>query len=646
MNNEAILLKLANVSKRYVSGDSEVRALDDVSLEIRAGEFVAIMGQSGSGKSTLMNLLGCLDRPTDGTYQVRGVDVATLDSDAIAALRRDTFGFVFQRYNLLGTATATENVELPAIYAGRDKAERLERAHALLERMGLGSRSGHKPGQLSGGQQQRVSIARALMNDAEVILADEPTGALDSKSGAEMLALLKDLHSQGRTIILITHDAGVARHAERVIQISDGKIVEDSGFKASAGGVTVATTNGHRQLHWLPQFVEASKMALRSLRTNLFRSALTLLGVVIGVGAVVTMLAIGNGSKAEVLTKIQSMGTNLLLVFPGAPGVRPTGANATLVPADALAVRELENVTYVSPQRRTSSTLRFGGTDYRTQVTGIWPDYMKTQDWKLASGTFITQDDVDSYTAVVVLGKTVATNLFPDGGDPVGKFVLVGNVPFGVIGVLAPKGANAFGQDMDDSALVPLSTGFIRLFGKQYLDSLNVKIDSAEQADSTEAAITNLLIERHGTQDFQVRSTTSLMETVSSTQNALTLLLGAVAAISLLVGGIGVMNIMLVSVTERTREIGMRMATGARRANILIQFNTEALVVCGIGGVIGVVMGVGAGLLAKGLGANVVFTLMPAILAFTSALATGLLFGYLPARKAAGMDPVVALAAE
>jgi macrolide transport system ATP-binding/permease protein len=546
---------------------------------------------------------------------------------------------------LLGTATATENVELPAIYAGRDKAERMERAQALLERMGLGSRSEHKPGQLSGGQQQRVSIARALMNDAEVILADEPTGALDRKSGAEMLALLKELHAQGRTIILITHDAGVAQHAERVIQISDGKIVEDSGFKASSGGVSIAHVN-HRQLHWLPQFMEAAKMALRSLRTNLFRSALTLLGVVIGVGAVVTMLAIGNGSKAEVLTKIQSMGTNLLLVFPGAPGVRPTGANATLVPADALAVRELKNVTYVSPQRRTSSTLRFGGIDYRTQVTGIWPDYMKTQDWKLASGTFITQDDVDSYTAVVVLGKTVATNLFPDGSDPVGKFVLIGNVQFEVIGTLAPKGANAFGQDMDDAALVPLSTGFIRLFGKQYLDSLNVKIDSADQADATETAITNLLTERHGTQDFQVRSTTSLMETVSSTQNALTLLLGAVAAISLLVGGIGVMNIMLVSVTERTREIGMRMATGARRANILIQFNTEALVVCGIGGVIGVVMGVGAGLLAKGLGASVVFTLAPAILAFTSALATGLLFGYLPARKAASMDPVVALAAE
>jgi macrolide transport system ATP-binding/permease protein len=358
------------------------------------------------------------------------------------------------------------------------------------------------------------------------------------------------------------------------------------------------------------------------------------------------MLAIGNGSKAEVLTKIQSMGTNLLLVFPGAPGVRPTGANATLVPADALAVRELKNVTYVSPQRRTSSTLRFGSIDYRTSVTGIWPDYMKTQDWKLASGTFITQEDVDSYAAVVVLGKTVATNLFPDGSDPVGKFVLVGNIPFEVIGTLAPKGANAFGQDMDDAALVPLSTGFIRLFGKQYLDSLNVKIDSADEADATQAAISSLLIERHGTEDFQVRSTTSLMETVSSTQNALTLLLGAVAAISLLVGGIGVMNIMLVSVTERTREIGMRMATGARRTNILIQFNTEALVVCGIGGVIGVAMGVGAGLLAKGLGANVVFTFAPAILAFTSALATGLLFGYLPARKAASMDPVVALAAE
>jgi len=640
------LISLRDVHKTYVSGDSIVRALDGVTLEIHSGEFVAIMGQSGSGKSTLMNMLGCLDRPTTGTYRVRGVDISTLDADDIAALRRDTFGFVFQRYNLLSSVSAAENVELPAIYAGRGKQERLERAQSLLDRLGIGERSGHRPNQLSGGQQQRVSIARALMNGAEVILADEPTGALDSRSGAEVLELLKQLHAQGRTIILITHDAAVAAHAARVIQIMDGRIVEDSGRPAVRADRVVIEPASGQHPHWVPQLAEAVKMALRSLRTNLFRSALTLLGVVIGVAAVVTMLAIGNGSKADVMQRIQSMGTNLLLVFPGAPGVRPSGDIATLVTGDAEAVRELPNVAYVSPQRRTSATLRFENVDYRTNVTGVWPSYKETQSWEMANGSFINNEDLQSYSAVVVLGQTVAKNLFADGQDPVGKFVLVGNVPFEVIGVLAPKGANAFGSDMDDAALVPLSTGFIRLFGKQFLESLSVKIESAELAESTQTAITQVLLSRHGTEDFQVRSTTSLMEAAASTQNTLTLLLGAVAAISLIVGGIGVMNIMLVSVTERTREIGVRMATGARRTNILLQFNTEALVVCGIGGFIGVMLGVVAGFTAQALGAKVAFTLAPPLLAFTSALLTGLLFGFLPARKAAGMDPVVALSSE
>jgi macrolide transport system ATP-binding/permease protein len=640
------LLRLHDVSKIYVSGESEVRALDQVSLDIHAGEFVAIMGQSGSGKSTLMNILGCLDRPSTGRYEVDGIDVATLSADDLASLRRDTFGFVFQRYNLLASATAAQNVELPAIYAGRSRLERAERARSLLAQLGLGARGDHRPNQLSGGQQQRVSIARALMNGADVILADEPTGALDSRSGEEVLALLSDLHAKGHTIILIKHDAAVAAHADRVIHIRDGKIVEDSGSRSADAQQASKQRGGAKSLAWISELREAVKMALHSLRTNLFRSALTLLGVVIGVAAVVTMMAIGNGSKQEVMQRIESMGTNLLLVFPGAPGTRPSGDIATLVAADAEAIRDLPNVAMVSPERRTRATLRYGNLDYQSNITGVWPGYVETQNWQMASGSFINMDDVQSYSPVIVLGKTVADNLFQDGVDPVGKFVLVSNVPFEVIGVLASKGANAFGSDMDDAALVPLSTGFIRLFGKQYLNSINVKIAAADQTDATEAAIRELLRQRHGTEDFQVRSTSSLMETAASTQNTLTLLLGSVAAISLLVGGIGVMNIMLVNVTERTREIGVRMATGARANNILLQFNTEALVVCGIGGSIGVALGLFAGLVAQMFGTKVAFTATPAILAFTSAFATGLLFGYLPARKAAYMDPVVALASE
>jgi macrolide transport system ATP-binding/permease protein len=454
------------------------------------------------------------------------------------------------------------------------------------------------------------------------------------------------LHADGHTIILITHDRKVAEHAERVIQIADGRIVDDSGAASAIQHRPRLKTERKEHVSWLPDLAEAVKMALRSLRANLFRSALTLLGVVIGVAAVVAMLAIGNGSKQDVIQRIESMGSNLLLVFPGAPGTRPSGDVATLVTADAEALKDIPNVGVVSPERSTRATVRYGSLDYQTIITGIWPGYASTQNWKIAAGSFITQDDVQGYAPVIVLGKTVAKNLFPNGEDPVGRYVLVKSVPFEVVGVLVGKGANAFGSDMDNVALVPLSTGYMRLFGKQYLNSINVKVENVKEVESTQAAIESLVGQRHGKVDFQVRSTSSLLETATATQDTLTVLLASVAAISLLVGGIGVMNIMLVTVTERTREIGVRMATGARTANILLQFNTEALVVCGIGGLIGVGLGFAAGLLAQAFGMKVAFTAMPAILAFCSAFATGLLFGYLPARKAANLDPVVALASE
>jgi macrolide transport system ATP-binding/permease protein len=640
------LLDISHVSKTYTSGDSTVHALDDVSLQVFPGEFIAIMGQSGSGKSTLMNIIGCLDRPSEGSYRIGGRDVTTLSKDELASLRRDTFGFVFQRYNLMTSVTAAENVELPAIYAGTSRRERSERAQSLLARLGLGERGGHRPNQLSGGQQQRVSIARALMNGAEIILADEPTGALDSKSGEEVLQLLKQLHAEGHTIVLITHDRSVADHAQRVVRIADGRVVDDSRTREHADARPRLPAPAHGGARWLPDLAEAVKMALRSLRNNIFRSALTLLGVIIGVAAVVAMLAIGNGSKQQVLQRIESMGSNLLLVFPGAPGTRPSGDIATLVPADAQALKELPNITVVSPERSTRATVRYGSLDYQTNITGIWPGYAGTQDWKMARGSFITDADVQGYAPVIVLGQTVAKNLFPNGEDPIGRYLLVKSVPFEIVGVLAGKGANAFGSDMDNIALVPLSTGYMRLFGKQYLNTINIKVADAQQIASTQTAIENLLRQRHGTEDFQIRSTSSLLETAAETQNTLTVLLGSVAAISLLVGGIGVMNIMLVTVTERTREIGVRMATGARTANILLQFNTEALVVCGIGGLLGVAVGIGAGLAAQAFGMNVAFTAAPALLAFFSAFATGLLFGYLPARKAANLDPVAALASE
>ena len=645
------LLNLQNVQRHYQSGDTTVKALDGINITIWPGEFVAIMGQSGSGKSTLMNIIGCLDRPTGGAYHILGKSVAGLSPDELAALRRETFGFVFQRYNLLGTSTAEENVEIPAVYAGIEKSVRVARARELLGKLGLGDRCDHRPGQLSGGQQQRVAIARSLMNNPPVILADEPTGALDSRSGKEVMDLLKSLYAEGRTVILITHDEKVAENANRIIRIQDGKIVSDEGngevahLKAPVQPQLNPGVAARAHAGVGADVAEASKTALRALRVNFFRTALTLLGIVIGVAAVVTMLAIGNGSKQKIVDQISAMGTNLLSVRPGAPGVRNSGDNATLTAEDATAILDIANVDDVVPDRSGRITFRYGNLDYASTVEGVSPGFPGVRDWALAEGYFFTERDMRSSAPVIVLGQTVAKALFPDGGA-LGKYILVRNIPFEVIGILAAKGAAAWGGDQDDTALVPLPTALIRLFGGQYVNSISVKVGDIDKMDQTQAAITQLLLARHGSENFSIRNTASLLETVTATQNTLTVLLGAVAAISLLVGGIGVMNIMLVSVTERTREIGIRMATGARQKDIMLQFNTEAAVVCTIGGILGILIGLLTGWVISLFDVSVLFSLPPALLAFSCAVGTGLLFGYLPAKKAAQLDPVVALASE
>ena len=368
----ATILDLSDIHKHYINGDTTVRALDGVSLKIRRGEFVAIMGQSGSGKSTLMNILGCLDRPTTGSYKVLGHEAANLEPDELASLRRETFGFVFQKYNLLATATAGENVQIPSVYAGLPKHKRAERAASLLARLGLGDRTAHRPSELSGGQQQRVAIARALVNDPPVILADEPTGALDSKSGDEVLALLKQLHAEGRTIILITHAENVAQHAGRIVRIQDGRILEDTGSFSDDATESVAAN--HRSFEsavgLMASVQEALVTAWRSLRVNIFRTMLTLLGIIIGVAAVVAMLAVGEGSRQKVLDRISSFGTNLMLIRPGAAGIRNAGDIATLVPDDAAAIKALPNVETALPERSSRMTVRYGNIDYQTSAQG------------------------------------------------------------------------------------------------------------------------------------------------------------------------------------------------------------------------------------------------------------------------------------
>jgi macrolide transport system ATP-binding/permease protein len=655
-NETAIpLIELRDIARTFVTGGGvEVKALRDVNLEIYPGEFLAIVGQSGSGKTTLMNILGCLDRPTSGKYLFAGRNIESFDADGLAWLRREAFGFVFQSYNLLANESAEENVGVPAIYAGMSSAERVNRAEALLSSLGLGERMDHRPSQLSGGQQQRVSIARALMNGGNVILADEPTGALDSQSGIEVMALLEDLARRGHTVILITHDQKVADHADRVIEFRDGEIIKDSGHVEDA--IDAKHNSKLRDLFlsrktwsmWAG-IGEAIRMALRSLYANIFRTILTLLGIVIGVASVVAMLAIGEGARQDIVERISSIGTNMLNLQPARiPGQR-RNMPSTLTFEDGDAILEgVPNVLYTLPQLQGNYTVRFGREDHSTQVTATTESLPEADSWPLAQGVFFTREDSDSYTSVAVLGATVVETLFPDGSNPLGEYILIRNVPFQVIGVLTRKGGGGGfnGGDDDDAVFIPLKTGALKLFGQTNVRSIAVFVDDIDNIDQTERNLTQFMVGRHGSEDFRIFNSAELLETVAASQDTFTMLLGSVAAISLLVGGIGVMNIMLVSVTERTREIGIRMATGARQSDILSQFLCEAIVVSGIGGIIGVGAGVGVGMILRAFDTSIVFTSEPMILAFSCAAATGLVFGFAPARKAARLDPVVALSSE
>jgi macrolide transport system ATP-binding/permease protein len=639
------LLHLKNVTRYYRNGDAVIKALDGVSLTIWPSEFVAIMGPSGSGKTTLMNIMGCLDRPTSGNHSILSDETAGKDDNSLADLRRNMFGFIFQRYNLLATATAEENVEMPSLYAGLPKHGRIERANKLLAYLGLNSHAAHRPSELSGGQQQRVAIARALMNEPQIILADEPTGALDSHNGNEVMGLIKDLNRDGRSVILVTHDEKIASHAKRIIRMQDGKIVNDSASLLPHLSDTSRTERQTRHSSSTVEISESIKLALRAMRTNLFRTSLTLLGVVIGVAAIITMMAVGEGGKEKVLHQISAMGTNLLIVRPGTATGRSGGNAASLIPSDAEAIGNLFNIEAVSGSRSGYMTLRYGNSDYPTIVQGVSTSYPAIRDWAVATGNFFTDHDIANYTPVVVLGQTAVRRLFHD-EYPLGRYIIIHNIPFQVIGIMTTRGASPSGPDQDDIAFVPLSVGLIRLFGNNYVSDITVKVHNVDDIDRTASAIDALLLSRHQARDFQVRNMTAILETAMAAQNTLTLLLGAVAAIALVVGGIGVMNIMLVNVTERTREIGIRMAVGARRRDIMLQFSTEAAVICLIGGILGIAFGLAAGSIMALFGIAIAFSLMPILLSFFCSALIGLIFGYLPARKAALLDPVAALAFE
>ncbi|MEJ1963222.1 MAG: MacB family efflux pump subunit [Gammaproteobacteria bacterium] len=647
------LLQLRNVGREYPAGDETIHALKGVNLEIQAGEMVAIIGQSGSGKSTLMNILGCLDRPTTGTYSVAGRETGAMEPDELAELRREHFGFIFQRYHLLGDLTALGNAEMPAIYAGLTRAERHERAKQILKRLGMSDRMGHRPGQLSGGQQQRVSIARALMNGGKVILADEPTGALDSRSGEEVMKILAELHADGHTIILVTHDLAVAEHAQRIIEIKDGEIVTDrANPKVPAGRGSLPPGDSNLGQHWRAlrdRFLEAFHMATLAMAAHRMRTFLTMLGIIIGIASVVSVVALGNGSRARILNDISALGTNTIDVYPGADfGDMRSGKVQTLRATDASALASQSYVDSATPSVQTSVTARYGNVSATAQVTGVSDQYFRVRGLKLAQGAFFDGDAVERMDQSVVIDENTRKQFFGDRGEnPIGKFILLGKVPSRIIGV-TQKVTGGFGNNNNLSVWVPYTTAMGRMLGQTYVSSITVRVSDTTPMSAAEQAITKLVQLRHGRKDFFLNNTSDIRETIESTTRNITLLIGAIAAIALIVGGIGVMNIMLVSVTERTKEIGVRMAVGARQGDIMQQFLIEAVLVCLIGGFLGISLAFGLGLLMQAANGPItmMFSTASIIAAFGCCTLIGVGFGYVPARNAARLDPVDALARE
>lgn len=648
------LLKIENLTRCFASGDESLTVLNNVSLEIQQGEMVAIVGASGSGKSTLMNILGCLDQPSSGQYWINGQDTSTLDSDQLAELRREYFGFIFQRYHLLSDLTAVGNVEVPAVYAGVPHSQRSERAQQLLGRLGLGERLTHKPNQLSGGQQQRVSVARALMNGGDVILADEPTGALDSQSGQEMMALLKELHQMGHTIILVTHDMDVAHFADRIIEIKDGEIIADtlSDEFSPSSQVTPSTpkklhSQGHSASHWWhwDSFIDALKMALLAMSSHRMRTFLTMLGIIIGIASVVSVVALGNGTQKQILANIASMGTNTIDIRPGTGfGDRRSGRVRTLTAEDAKAIKNLSYVDSVTPSLSNSLTVRYDNEAVSASVEGVGPDYFRVKGYEIAQGQFWQQDSVDALAQDAVIDDNTRQALFPD-KNPIGQVIFLGRLPVRIVGVTAPK-ESAFGNNDSLNVWVPYTTMSGRMMGQRYLNSITVRIDENAPSSAAEQGIISLLKMRHGTEDFFTINTDTIRQNIEKTTAMMTLLISSIAVISLVVGGIGVMNIMLVSVTERTKEIGVRMAVGARQIDILRQFLIEAVLVCLCGGIAGIGLAFGLGALLSSFNGSfqMIYSVASIIWAFVCSTLIGIVFGFLPARNAAKLDPVEALA--
>ena len=649
------MLELKNVSKHYRMGENVVSALKDVSIRIDDGDFVAIMGPSGSGKSTLMHVMGLLDVPSGGSYQINGEEVSHLTEDALAVLRRNVIGFIFQQFNLLPRMSAEENVALPLLYS--DGKMDVARAQPLLELVGLGSRKGHRPNEMSGGQQQRVAIARALINQPQVIFADEPTGNLDSVSEKEVMNALRELNASGITIIIVTHEDEIGRQAKRLVRMRDGLIQSDErleplpkpkvkGVAPPAKGVQASWKTSHLLQHF--------EQGIKTLAANKVRTGLSMLGIMIGVGAVVAMLALGRGAQKAIEEQLSSLGSNLLVLRAGATrgvgGVMGDAGSVTRLSAeDAAAIKsQIPFVKETGPQVSGRGQVTAGNKNWSTSVQGVAPSYASSHAMVPDVGRFFIEEENQKRARVAAIGRTVARELFAE-QNPIGETIKINRVAFQVIGLLPEKGANSF-RDQDDVILIPVFTAMHRLLGKDYVDSIDIEISDPAKTESVQDGVIELMGARHKValsqkqEAFQIRNMAEIQAALSASTRIMTLLLSVIAAISLLVGGIGIMNIMLVSVTERTREIGLRKAVGARRSDILSQFLVESVVVSLVGGICGIVLAWIITLLLSAIaGWATSITLSSIVLAFGFSALIGVVFGVYPARKASMLAPIDAL---